>query len=230
MLWPLLIAAAFLAGSIPFGLIIGRARGIDIRQHGSKNIGATNVGRVLGKKAGFLCFGLDVAKGLIPAVVAGAASGLLHPSLVDRPIEPPHAWLWLAILVAAVLGHMFSPWVGFKGGKGVATGLGAALGICPYLTIPGLAAFAAWLIAVKLSRYVSLASIVAAIAFPLLVYAWAALSTALSPEAAHPATLYPFYAVAALLGILVVIRHRGNIRRLLAGTENAIGTRKPGIP
>jgi glycerol-3-phosphate acyltransferase PlsY len=230
MLWPLLILAAFLSGSIPFGLLIGRAKGIDIRQHGSKNIGATNVGRVLGKKAGFLCFALDVAKGVIPVLVAGGAAGLLNRSLAASPIAPKDAWLWLAIMAASILGHMFSPWVGFKGGKGVATGLGAALGIFPYLTIPGLAAFAIWIITVKLSRYVSLASILAAAALPFLVVAWAAISTRLSPQAAAPASLYPFYTVAALLGALIVYRHRGNITRLFAGTENRIGARKPSAP
>ena len=222
MLWPLLISLAFFCGSIPFGLLIGRARGIDIRQHGSKNIGATNVGRVLGRRAGFTCFVLDVLKGLIPALLAGLLAALLRPSPFDGPIAPRDAWLWLAVMGAAVLGHMYSPWVGFKGGKGVATGLGAMLGLYPYMTVPALTAFAIWTLVVTLWRYVSLASIVAALSLPLLVAGWSLAGPSRSVEA----SLLPFIAVAAVLGLLVVWRHRGNIRRLLAGTETAIGPRR----
>jgi acyl phosphate:glycerol-3-phosphate acyltransferase len=229
MLWPAFIALAFLAGSIPFGLIIGRARGIDIRQHGSKNIGATNVGRVLGTKLGLLCFALDVAKGLLPTLAAGLAAGLVRPTLLDLPIDERVAWLWLTVMAASVLGHTYSPWVRFKGGKGVATGLGGMLGVFPYLAIPALLAFALWTIVLKLSRYVSLASIVAAAALPLLVLAWAVVSRARLRES-NPGSLIPFYVVSALLAFLVIWRHRANISRLLAGTENKIGARRPGVP
>jgi acyl phosphate:glycerol-3-phosphate acyltransferase len=117
--WPIAMAIAFLAGSIPFGLLIAQAKGLDIRKHGSGNIGATNVARVLGMKLGLLCFGLDVLKGLGPTLGAGLAMGVVGT------LEVPaiDAWWWLGVMSAAIFGHMFSPWIGFRGGKGVATGL-----------------------------------------------------------------------------------------------------------
>ena len=127
----LFIPAAFLCGSIPFGMLIARARGIDIRAHGSGNIGATNVGRVLGRTWGVAVFALDVCKGLAPVLVAGAALGTLgHIAAPARD-----AWLVLATAAAAILGHVFCPWLRFKGGKGVATSLGALAGVFPVLTI-----------------------------------------------------------------------------------------------
>lgn len=227
MQWPLLIAAAFLAGSIPFGLIIGRARGIDIRQHGSKNIGATNVWRVLGRGPGLLCFVLDVLKGLGPTLSAGLAGGLIHGRLLDAPISPRDAWLWIAVMAAGILGHMFSPWVGFKGGKGVATAMGSALGVFPYLTIPAVAAFVVWIAVLRASGFVSLASIIAVNLLPLGVLAWAVLSSWAAADHADFASLYPFYTVTTALAVMVVYRHRANIARLRAGTENRIGGPRP---
>src|SRR5437016_1587601 len=118
MTWLLLMLAAFVSGSIPFALLIGKAHGIDIRAYGSGNIGATNVGRVLGKGAGLLCFALDVLKGFLPTLGAGAVMGLIGGSIFDAPIGPRAACPWLAVMALSVLGHIFSPWVGFKGGKG----------------------------------------------------------------------------------------------------------------
>ncbi|MEX2219320.1 MAG: glycerol-3-phosphate 1-O-acyltransferase PlsY [Phycisphaerales bacterium] len=229
MLWALLIPAAFLCGSIPFALIIGRARGIDIRTFGSGNIGATNVGRALGWKYGLLCFALDVLKGFIPTFAAGLLAGVIRPSLACPPIDPHDAWPWVGVLAAAVLGHIFSPWVGFRGGKGVATGLGAMLGVYPYLTFPAVLCFLVWYLVVKLSRYVSLASVVAAAALPLLVYAWTLVPGG-GGRGPGPVDLAPFYAVSAVLALLVIWRHRSNIRRLLDGTENPVGTRRPARP
>jgi glycerol-3-phosphate acyltransferase PlsY len=212
------IPLAFLSGSIPFGLLIARAKGVNIREHGSGNIGATNVWRVLGRGPGLTCFALDVLKGLIPTLGAGLAAG----SIGDPALPAGEAWLWLACAAAAILGHMFSPWIGFKGGKGVATGFGALLGIYPLLTWPALGAFAAWLVVAKLSRYVSLASCLAALSLP--GWLWVTVE-ALSDAPGRHAAAGPFYGAVGLLAAVVVVKHRANLGRLLRGTENRIGVR-----
>lgn len=214
MPWLLLIPLAFLCGSIPFGLLIARSRAIDIRTHGSGNIGATNVWRVLGRGPGLTCFILDVLKGFIPTLAAGLWTGLISM----HTIAPRDAWLWVAVMAAAILGHMFTPFAGFKGGKGVATALGAMLGMYPYLTLPALALLAVWILAAAIWRYVSLASCIAAAALPALVYGFA--WRAGDPTAPG---IIPFYLVTASIGALVIVRHRANIKRLLSGTENRIG-------
>jgi acyl phosphate:glycerol-3-phosphate acyltransferase len=218
-MWPPSLLLAFLCGSIPFGLLIARSRGIDIRAHGSKNIGATNVGRVLGRKFGLLCFALDALKGFGPTFAAGR---FMHAAgRADLPASEA-SW-WLGVMAAAILGHMFSPWVGFKGGKGVATGLGAMLGVYPVLTIAGAGAFAVWLAAMALWRYVSLASCLAAGALPVL--SWLALR-ATRGEAWMTPGAAPFFAFTGALAALVIYKHRSNIARLLAGTEPKLGQRR----
>ncbi len=214
MPWHLLIPVAFLCGSIPFGLLIGRARGIDIRKHGSGNIGATNVWRVLGRGPGMTCFLLDVLKGLAPTIAAGWWAGLLSPRI--PPAE--QGWLWLAVMGASILGHMFTPFADFRGGKGVATGLGALLGVFPFLTLPALVCFGVWVVAAAITRYVSVASCLAALALPALVVAfnWGRL---------REPGMQPFLIVTAAIAALVIARHRANIKRLIAGTENRIGAR-----
>ncbi|NUQ68574.1 MAG: glycerol-3-phosphate 1-O-acyltransferase PlsY [Phycisphaerales bacterium] len=219
------IVLAFLSGSIPFGLLIGRAKGIDVRKAGSGNIGATNVGRILGKRYFFLCFGLDLLKGLLPTLGAGWALGAL--GRVDVPAQ--EAWLWLAAMAAAVLGHVFCPWLKFKGGKGVATGLGALLGVFPVLTLAGAGVFALWLLMLWRWRYISLASIVGGATLPLWVvgvFAWLGPGETLANRAhsvfSHG---FAFLILASLLGVLVVWTHRANIRRLRAGTEPKVGQR-----
>lgn len=223
-----LIPIAFLAGSIPFGFLIGKAHGIDIRKHGSGNIGATNVGRILGPKAWLACFVLDFLKGFIPTLVGGIIAGLAGS--FSPPAGP--AWLWLATMAAAVLGHMFPPWLGFKGGKGVATSFGAALGIVPLLALPGILAFLVFIVALVYWRYVSLGAILAALSLPLFV-AWLALAAGrlrlipiprTSAEALTSAL--PFLTVALALAVLVVFRHRANLKRIRAGTEPKIGQRR----
>lgn len=228
--WLGALLGAFMLGAVPFGVIIARAKGVDIRAHGSKNIGATNVGRVLGKKFGLLCFALDALKGLVPTVLCGVWLGTLTPNTHHAGLHGA----WLAVGFAAVLGHMFSPFVGFKGGKGVATGFGAVVGFFPWLTVPGLVAFAVWLIALAIWRYVSLASCLAAVALalcaPLLYPAAVWLGAAARAEGERTPMLlvgYPFTIAACVLGALVIWRHRGNIARLRAGTESAVG-RKSG--
>ena len=152
----LLMVFAYLVGSIPFGFLLGKFRGIDIREHGSFNIGATNAGRVLGKRYFFVVLLLDAAKGFLPTLVAGK---ILFQS------NAAHQWLnllWLIIAFSAISGHNWPVWLKFKGGKGVATSLGVVLAIYPYYTYPGLIAFLCWIVVVKITRYVSLGSIMAA--------------------------------------------------------------------
>lgn len=233
MIWLYAIPLAFLAGAIPFGLLIARAKGIDIRTVGSKNIGASNVGRVLGKKYFFLCFALDFLKGLAPVLIAAHLAGVLGQFSVSQR----DAWLWLACMVAPVLGHMFNPFLKFKGGKGVATSLGALLAVYPHFTLLALAAFLVFAIVAASTRYVSAGAIAAAIALPLM-----SLSLLLLPETLTrilsgqtatpptPAANAPFVVVAFLLGAVIVWAHRSNIARLRAGTENRIGQRIRATP
>lgn len=199
----------FLLGSIPSGLWIGRALGADLQTTGSKNIGATNAFRVLGPTWGAVVFVLDAAKGFIaaisPLVTASpdiiASSGIgLGPALI------PSA---LAAGLAAILGHMFSPWAGFKGGRGVATSLGVFLGI---VTLPTAIALGIWILLFALSRRVSVGSIGAAFVYPLLLR-W------LTPQGPYRLVVM---LVGAAVAILVLIRHLPNIRRLLQGTEPAL--------
>ncbi len=205
----ILIIIAYFVGSIPFGFIFANLKGIDIRTIGSGNIGATNLARALGKKWGYLCFVLDVLKGLLPSL---AASLILPAS--------PKTWQLfaaLAVAVAAVLGHIFPIFLKFKGGKGVSTSLGAALGFWPYYTICAALAFLIWIIVVLISRYVSLASIIAAIIFPVFL----SISIFIVPAWKFN-ELWPLFIIAVALPLLVIIRHRSNIQRLLAGIENKI--------
>lgn len=212
----LLVVAGYLVGSIPFGLLIARRKGIDIRQHGSRNIGATNVGRVLGRRFFFLCFTLDMLKGLLPTLAFGLANGLVR---LDAPLTPSEMWWWLGAMVAPVLGHMFSVFLAFKGGKGVATGLGTLLAVFPVLTAAGGVALGVFLISLKLTRYVGLSSCLAALSLPLttlgLVVFWPG----------RCAGCWPAAVVTGLLAAVVISKHRGNLRRTLAGTEHKVGQR-----
>ena len=158
MNFALLLPCAYLLGSIPFALLIAKAHGKDLRKIGSGNIGATNLSRALGKKWAYFCFLLDVLKGLIPMLIGAA--------LISSSPTTPELFLWLATGVAAVLGHIFPIYLRFKGGKGVATSFGIALGLWPYYTIAAGVAFVFWLISVAIWRYISLASIIASIIFP----------------------------------------------------------------
>lgn len=217
--WAILILASYIVGSIPFGLLIGLARGVDIREHGSGNIGATNAGRVLGRKWGLLSFLLDVAKGAAPVLVAGWTMGL-----ISNPDPAPGASaLWLGVAAGTVIGHMFSVFLRFKGGKGVATGLGAMLGVWPHLTIAAVLAGLTWLVAIRVSRYVSVSSIVAAGSLGLWVLGVRLVRSGLDPDLGVRG-VWPFALAALLLGGLVIVKHRGNLRRLRAGTEPRVGT------
>ena len=210
--------AAYLVGSTPFGVIIARLRGVNLREHGSGNVGATNVGRVLGAKWGYLCFILDVLKGFGPTLAAG---WMLTGLSGDVP-ELNRQWCWMLVALGALLGHVLSFWLKFRGGKGVATGLGVVLGIWPFLTAAGATALAIWVLVTLISRYVSLGSILAALSFGPLFVGW----NCLRGDWQTVLDLWPLGLFASLIAMVVIVRHRSNISRLLAGTESKIGTRK----
>jgi len=210
----LLIAGAYLLGAVPFGLLIGLAHGVDVRTQGSRNIGATNVGRVVGRPWGYLCLGLDILKGLLPTVLALRLLG-------DVRDEPQRQLLLLAVALAAVLGHVFPIYLGFRGGKGVATTVGVALGIWPYYTVAILAGLAAYALARFATGKVSPGSLALAVVFPVALLIYGHLTEL---------TLYrhwPLHGVAWALGVLIIVRHRENIRRLLRGEEPSVATKRP---
>ncbi|XAL98376.1 glycerol-3-phosphate 1-O-acyltransferase PlsY [Phycisphaeraceae bacterium D3-23] len=213
LIWALWLIGAYLLGAVPFGLLIARAKGVDLRAMGSGNLGATNVGRVMGKPFGIACFVLDLGKGLAPVLAYRAYGGT--PDLVDG-----RAWLaallWLAVGVAAVVGHVFPVWLKFKGGKGVATSLGALLGFYPALTIPALLSALVWFIVTKATAYVGLASVVAAIAMPLLAVGFGLIMRR------DPGETAVYAGVCAVLAGLVIVRHRSNLARLRDGTEEKV--------
>lgn len=195
---PLLLACliGYALGSIPFGVYISRAFGIDILKVGSGNIGATNVYRVMGAKAALPVLILDIAKGLVPSLIALYAFHL-----------PSDGALLAGIF--AVIGHCLSPFLGFKGGKGIATTLGAALGVVPLVALSALAVF---LVLLAITRYVSLSSIVAMAST--LIWGVVFNST--------PAQLVIY----GLLTLFVIYRHRSNIGRLLKGEEPKLTSKR----
>ncbi|MBN1817925.1 MAG: glycerol-3-phosphate 1-O-acyltransferase PlsY [Sedimentisphaerales bacterium] len=203
----LLIPATYLLGSVPFGLLMARAKGIDLRNVGSGNIGATNVSRALGRKWAYVCFVLDCCKGLGPMLLGGLL-------IQHEAISIVSLFLWLAVGCAAILGHIFSVYLKFTGGKGAATGMGVMLGLYPFYTIPGLITFMIWVVLVLLFRYISLATIIGSAAFPISL----AIVIALLDSWTF-ASLWPLVLVAAIIAILVIIRHAENIKRLLEGSE-----------
>ena len=188
--------ASYLLGSIPSGLLLARIRRVDVRQTGSGNIGATNVARSAGKGLGLLTLLLDATKGAVPVLVVGALGWEVNA----RPGTELAARLVAAL--STVVGHVFPITLGFRGGKGVSTALGAMLGLAPAVTLGPLAVFA---VAFAASRRVSLASILAAVSAPLTA-SWLG----------YPR---PTTATIAAIAALIVARHRDNVARLLAGTE-----------
>ncbi len=222
MIWYLGIAAAvgYILGSLPFGYLVARAHGVDIFKVGSGNPGATNVKRVLGAKAGGMVLGLDALKGAL----AAAWSLLSYTSLsvtVDLETAGGAAAIsgqdWrlvgLAGLIGGVLGHSFSVFTKFKGGKGVATAAGGVLVLMP---VSCLIAAAVWLVTFYTTRYVSLGSILAAVA--LAAATWIR---------GNP---LPLNIVVTLLALFVIARHRENIARLMAGTESKFARKPPAQP
>ncbi|MBV8780051.1 MAG: glycerol-3-phosphate 1-O-acyltransferase PlsY [Phycisphaerae bacterium] len=211
-----LIPIGYVLGSIPFGLIVGLAKGIDPRTAGSGNIGATNVGRLLGRRFFFLVFFLDLLKSFLPMLIASY--------LVHRIPPAERNWLvyleWLGVGAAAVFGHMFSLFLGFKGGKGVSASAGVMLGLIPYYTLPGILGVGVFLTVLKTTRYVSLASMIGAASFPIfylaigLAMGWPVLGSQL-----------PLLVFGAVMVMLIIYRHRTNISRLRAGTESRVGSK-----
>ena len=193
------LVAAYLVGAIPFGYLIGRMRGVDVRTVGSKNIGATNVYRTVGKKWGFLAFFCDFAKGFAPTMICSvfatrhAGGGALMANL---PV---------CVGLACVVGHTLTIFMRFKGGKGVATAFGMFMALMPW---PTLMAFAVFVVTVWLSHYISLGSMLAAVTLGAAVWFF-------------PATLL-LRVVADAIAVFVVVKHRTNIQRLAKGCENRI--------
>lgn len=195
--WPALLA--YFVGATPFGFLAGKMKGVDIRDHGSGNIGATNVIRTLGKPIGITVLVLDIFKGMIPVIISKIVSD-------DSAVH-------IATAVAAILGHNYTFWLGFKGGKGIATTAGAVI---PILTLPILVAIAVWLVVVKVSRYVSVASIAAALAIPITL----SIQNFISSE-----WDWVVFGLAAFVCILAIWKHRANIQRLRRGEENRVASK-----
>ncbi len=191
----LFIAGAYLTGSIPFGLLLGRRRGVDVRAVGSGNIGAANVARSLGKKLGVVVLLLDLLKGAGPLLLLSYLG----------PTPPAYPYLITAVGVAAISGHCFSVWLRFRGGKGVSTALGVFLTLSPGITAIGVGVFA---VLYALSRRVSLGSIGGAVSIAALLWALG-----------RPG---PEVALGAASAAIIIIQHRGNIRRLLRREELGI--------
>ena len=198
----------YLSGAMPFGYWAGKLKGMDIRQHGSGNIGATNVIRVLGKGIGIPVFILDALKGWLPVWLAasflakqGAATEIVSAGAVVAGLS-------------AVLGHMFTFWLGFKGGKGVATTAGVLLGIAPLAMLGGLVV---WLLFFFTLRYVSLASMMAGVGV---------VTTMVAVMAKEGSWDFVMLGFGVLIMVLVIVRHRGNVSRILAGTEPKAGRKK----
>ena len=192
----LIVTAAYLIGAIPFGFLIGKLNGKDIRREGSCNIGATNVTRVVGKSWGKLCFLCDFLKGFLPVF------------LVMR-FHPEDGWLIALTALAAMLGHIFPVYLGFKGGKGVSTAAGAALALCPAAV---LGAGVVWAAVFFLFRYVSLASLAAAVTLPAMAWILKLFAGAALP--------LPVGILLIVFALLTFWRHRSNIVRLMNGTES----------
>lgn len=202
---PLYLLLAYLAGSVPFGYLAGRINGIDLREHGSKNIGATNTFRVLGKKWGIPVFVCDVLKGFFPVLLMKMHLGAELTGCTTAEM----GWL-IGTLMAAVLGHTFTCFLKFKGGKGIATALGALIAFSPF--IAGVA-LAVWLTCMVCTRYVSLSSILAAVSVECAIV-WQCLGDASCSGADIVAISF-----ISVLVVLVIVKHRSNVSRLLNGTE-----------
>jgi len=200
-----MVGASYLLGAVPFGFLLARTRGVDIRKVGSGNIGATNVFRSVGKSWGVLTFICDLLKGFLPVFLFPLLWGKTGGAMtLDAPVA-------LVCGVAAIMGHNWPVYLGFKGGKGVATSAGVLLGLAPASVGIGVLV---WLAAFLISRYVSVASIVAAVA------------VAASGWLFYHGDGWLRPAALALLAALTIVRHKSNIRRLLAGTEHRFEFRR----
>jgi glycerol-3-phosphate acyltransferase PlsY len=208
--WLLVIAAAYLIGSIPSGYLAGIARGIDIRKEGSGNIGATNAFRILGKTAGTIVLVADGLKGWFATAIV--------PGLVVSMVSHDHAfeteWMHIVAGVVVILGHNYTVWLNFKGGKGIATSAGVLAALVPWTLVIALSS---WILVLLLTRYVSVASITAAFLLPIATWAVRYAGVQYSPT---------MIGITALMGGLAIYKHKANIQRLMNGTENKIGKAK----
>ena len=195
LVWTAWLVGAYLIGAIPFGFLIGKMRGIDVRTVGSKNIGATNVYRTVGHKWGFLAFFCDFLKGFLPAFFAlrYASTSAFNPNL---PV---------LVGLAAVIGHTLTVFMKFRGGKGVATAFGMMVALA---TCPALLAFAVFVVTVWISHYISLGSMLAAATLAVLVWLFPC--------------LLAVRIIAVLIAVFVIVKHKSNIQRLMKGCENKI--------
>ena len=207
---------AYLLGSIPFGFLVAKAKGIDIRSAGSGNIGATNALRVLGKPAGIFVMVMDVLKGFLAVYLAmhlaakyGDSSGALLGDGLKQPLAQVFD-LGIFAGIFAVLGHNYTCWLKFKGGKGIATTGGVYLALAPWALLVALIVF---ILAILLTKYVSVGSMAAAMALPVTVWV-------MTPHETFLGT------VTTALGALAIYKHKGNLQRLRAGTENRLGQKK----
>jgi glycerol-3-phosphate acyltransferase PlsY len=199
----IVVIAAYLLGSIPTGFLVAKAKGVDIRAVGSGNIGATNAMRALGRPAGIFVLLMDAAKGYCAVLAASFIAQWLNAPGADAEN------LCIIAGIFAVLGHNYSCWIKFKGGKGVATTAGVYLALAPW---PLLIALGVFVLAALLTRYVSVGSIAAAVTLPIAVYCTQ------QNDALNIVTLF--------LGVMVIYKHKTNIQRLMAGTENRLGKKK----
>jgi glycerol-3-phosphate acyltransferase PlsY len=204
-MFDLLLAAlaGYLAGAVPFSYIAGRVfGGVDLRRHGSGNLGATNTFRLLGARIAVVVLALDVAKGFVPVAVAPALGATGHV---------PREWLMLTAAFFAVIGHMFSVFVSFAGGKGIATTAGAFAALAPWPLVTAAAVFG---LVFAAKRIVSLASIVSAVVFPIAIFVLDRTGLAPAP--------WPLRAASVLVTVVVLVKHRSNMRRLLRGEESVL--------
>jgi len=229
-------------GSIPFGLFIAKSKGINIREVGSGNIGATNVFRTVGKKEGLICFILDILKGAVPVLLAVNILGVegkdpltqwdfmeglrtFFPAGQRNLVQAIHVITGLC----AILGHNYSPWIGFKGGKGIATSAGVILALMP---VGLILMILVWVLLTFTTRYVAVGSVGAAIAFPIIVI-WGAVYHKVDKSDPDSLTLWEaglnnkaLLVFSIIAGTLAVWKHRENIKRLINGTENRFGKKK----
>jgi acyl phosphate:glycerol-3-phosphate acyltransferase len=203
------IIVSYFIGSLPTGYLAGKAKGIDVRKAGSGNIGATNAFRVLGKGPGTAVLLIDLLKGVAACLLVPVLMLKFFPNASKETLS-------LVSGIGAILGHNYTCWLKFKGGKGVATTGGVVFAWAP---LAGLTALVVWVLFAVGTRYVSVASIAAAITLPIAAWAWRG-----SPSASvgYPVLVY----VLAALGALAIYKHKGNIQRLMNGTENRIGKKK----
>ena len=208
------LLAAYLIGSFPFGFWIAKLKGIDIRDHGSRNIGATNVFRNLGPRYGVLVLILDIAKGLLPVLIG--SSVILEKIPIDPAVvndkEALEGFVYVTLAISTIIGHNYTFWLGFKGGKGIAT---SARALIPFLPEVLLGSFIIWIVVFFTSRYVALASIFSALSLPVLTYLLDHNYIFPDINSSPPVLLF-----GVLAGLMALWRHKSNIQRIIKGEED----------